>query len=147
MSDLKQAYAIIELGRAPGFIQDCSLIRSRYHQICLQHLIPVLNDESAVLNENIVASTVILRYLEEIGLSVFGYPHPNGPNHLIGARIFLSTTYSSASNNLRSAAFWLGLRQEVVFAVANQRATTPNLDHCDIDRSLGLAHDGTWANR
>jgi len=38
----------------------------QYHQECLAHLIPVLNDTAAVLDENLLAATVILRTFEEL---------------------------------------------------------------------------------
>lgn len=37
-----------------------------YHQKCLKHLIPMLSDTTAIMDENLLAATVILRYLEEV---------------------------------------------------------------------------------
>jgi hypothetical protein len=41
-------------------------ISDRYHQECLKHLIPMLNDHAALMDENLLAATVILRFLEEV---------------------------------------------------------------------------------
>lgn len=48
-------------------VSDFDLYTSdRYYQECLKHLIPMLNDSAAVMDENLLAATVILRYLEEV---------------------------------------------------------------------------------
>lgn len=41
-------------------------VADRYHQECLKHLIPMLNDSAAIMDENLLAATVILRFLEEV---------------------------------------------------------------------------------
>lgn len=41
-------------------------ISDRYYQKCLATLRPMLNDEAALVDENLFAATVILRNLEEI---------------------------------------------------------------------------------
>lgn len=51
------------LSRVSGFDP---YISDRYHQECLKHLIPMLNDSAAVMDENLLAATVILRFLEEV---------------------------------------------------------------------------------
>jgi hypothetical protein len=43
-----------------------ALSASRYYQECLAGLIPLLNDESAVMNEMILAVIVLLRLSEEL---------------------------------------------------------------------------------
>ena len=120
----------------------------KYHQRCIQHLIPMLSDEAAVLDENLLASTVILRFLEEIDVPLSGKVHLDGAGHLIGAHAFVSAQEMSAvSGGLRLAAFWVGLRQEIYVAFVNQRSITFPLQHCKVDRSFGAADEGTWANR
>lgn len=57
------------------------LIADRYHDRCIKHLIPMLDDDAAVFDENLMAATVILRYLEEIeGKSFLAHPSGNLPN-------------------------------------------------------------------
>jgi hypothetical protein len=41
-------------------------ISEKYHQECLKHLIPMLSDGAAVMDENLLAATVILRFFEEV---------------------------------------------------------------------------------
>ena len=44
----------------------------RYHEICLAYLRRVINDPAMVMDENLFAATVVLRFLEEID-SKFNY--------------------------------------------------------------------------
>lgn len=121
-------------------------IADRYHNECLKYLIPMLDDDSAVLDENLLASTVILRYLEEIDVPLSGQVVAD--SHLIGTHLFISAQERSAvTGGLRLAAFWVGLRQEIYVAFVNQRSIIPPLEHCNVDRSFDPADDGTWANR
>ena len=123
-------------------------VADEYHQRCIQHLIPMLSDEAAVLDENILASTVILRYLEEIDVPLSGKVHTDGAGHLIGAHAFVSAQEMSAvSGGLRLAAFWVGLRQEIYVAFVNQKPISFPLQYCNVDRSFGAADEGMWANR
>jgi len=46
-----------------------------YHQACLARLIPILDDAAAVLDENLLASIVILRYLEEIECEMMSFAY------------------------------------------------------------------------
>jgi len=121
-------------------------IADKYHQRCIQHLIPMLSDEAAVLDENLLASTVILRFLEEIDVPLSGKVHLDGAGHLIGAHAFVSAQ-EIFSGGLRLAAFWVGLRQEIYVAFVNQRPITFPLQHCNVDRSFRPADEGTWADR
>ncbi|KAK4945527.1 hypothetical protein LTR66_014378 [Elasticomyces elasticus] len=124
------------------------LISNRYHQECLKHLIPMLDDTAAILDENLLASTVILRYLEEIEVPLSGQLHAEGQGHLLGTHVFISAQERSAvTGGLRQAAFWVGVRQEIYVAFVNQRSIIPPLQHCNIDRSFEPADDCTWANR
>ncbi|KAI4726689.1 hypothetical protein E4T49_05589 [Aureobasidium sp. EXF-10728] len=123
-------------------------IADKYHQKCIQHLIPILSDEAAVLDENLLASTVILRFLEEIDVPLSGKVHLDGAGHLIGAHAFVSAQEICAlSGGLRLAAFWVGLRQEIYVAFVNQRSVSFPLQHCNVDRSFGAVDEGAWANR
>jgi hypothetical protein len=123
-------------------------IADKYHQRCIQHLIPVLSDEAAVLDENLLASIVILRFLEEIDVPLSGKLHLDGAGHLIGAHAFISAQEISAvSGGLRLAAFWVGLRQEIYVAFVNQRPIMFPLQHCNVDRSFEATDEGMWANR
>jgi hypothetical protein len=41
-------------------------IAEKYHQECLKHLIPMLSDGAALMDENLLAAAVILRFFEEV---------------------------------------------------------------------------------
>jgi hypothetical protein len=120
-------------------------IADHYHQECVKHLIPLLSDRASLMDENLLAATIVLRYHEEIEA-----PHSGtgAPSHLLGTHIFMGAQERSvASGGLRRAAFWVGLRMELFFAFLNSRSILPTLELCNIDRSLDPADDCTWANR
>ena len=124
------------------------LISNRYHQECLKHLIPMLDDTTAILDENLLASTIILRHLEEIEIPLTGQAHHDQSSHLFGSHAFIAAQeHATVSGGLRQAAFWTGLRQEIYVAFVNQRSIIPALEHCSIDRSLEAAPDDVWACR
>ena len=124
------------------------LVSNRYHQECLKHLIPMLDDANAVLDENLLASTIILRHLEEIEVPLSGVSPSDQQSHLLGANTFLTAQVRSTfEGGLRQAAFWVGLRQEIYVAFVNQRSIIPELGYCNIDRSLEAAPDHVWACR
>ena len=124
------------------------LVSNKYHQECLKHLIPMLDDTTAILDENLLASTIILRHLEEIEVPLSGQSPSDQQSHLFGAHAFITAQEQvSISGGLRQAAFWVGLRQEIYVAFVNQRSIIPALTHCNIDRSFDAASDHIWACR
>jgi hypothetical protein len=123
------------------------LVSNRYQQECLKHLIPMLDDTTALLDENLLASTIILRHLEEIEVPLSGQSPADQSSHLFGAHAFImAQERATVSGGLRNAAFWVGLRQEIYVAFVNQRPIIP-LEHCNLDRSLSAATDDIWACR
>lgn len=123
-------------------------LSDRYHQQCIELLIPMLNDDSAALNENLLASTVILRYLDETDASVSEHVTLDNSGHLIGIHTLIIAQESSAVlGGIRQAAFWVGLRQGIYLAFVKQQSIIPPLQHCNVDRSFTSADEATWANR
>lgn len=121
------------------------LISNKYHQECLKHLIPMLDDTAAILDENLLASTIILRHLEEFEVPISGQQPADQHSHLLGAQAFIAAQERAAvTGGLRQAAFWVGLRQEVYVAFVNQRPVLPALEHCNVDRSFEAAEDHIW---
>ncbi|GAB7362556.1 hypothetical protein MBLNU230_g2873t1 [Neophaeotheca triangularis] len=130
------------IGQCDSYISDV------YHQECLKHLIPMLDDTSAILDDNLLTSTIILRHLEEFEVPLSGQLHPDSSSHLLGAHAFIAAQErATLSGGLRHSAFWVGLRQEIYVAFVNQRSIMPALEHCNIDRSCEPADDYTWACR
>ncbi|OJD31959.1 arca-like protein [Diplodia corticola] len=120
-------------------------VAERYHSECLKHLIPMLDETAALMDENLLAATVMLRFLEEIDIPVSG---DESQSHLLGTQVFLTAQErSTVYGGLRQAAFWVGLRQEIYMAFVNQRTIIPALEHCSIDRTFDTASDCVWANR
>jgi hypothetical protein len=125
------------------------LVSNKYIQGCLQHLIPMLDDSSALQDENLLASTIILRHVEELEVPLSGQQSAHQESHLFGAHAFITAQERAATitGGLRQAAFWVGLRQEIYVAFVNQRSIIPALEHCNIDRSFEAASDDIWACR
>lgn len=124
------------------------LVSNKYHQECLKHLIPMLDDTTAILDENLLASTIILRHLEEIEVPLSGQSPADQQSHLFGAHAFMMSQEQVAfSGGLRQAAFWVGLRQEIYVAFVNQRSIIPDLSHVNFDRSFDAAEDNVWTCR
>lgn len=124
------------------------LISSGYIQRCLQHLIPILDDREAFLDENVLASIIILRHVEEFEVPLTGQQPTEQQSHLLGAHAFITAQQRvPVSGGLRQAAFWVGLRQEIYVAFVNQRSIIPALEHCNVDRSFDAATEDVWACR
>lgn len=93
-------------------------VAEHYHQQCLEHLIPALSDPCAILDENLLAAIIILRYVEEIGMT------PSDEiteSHLLGARAFLATQRNMDLNGLGLASFWVAMRQEIYMGFVHNR--------------------------
>ena len=124
------------------------LISNRYHQECLKRVIPVLDDSAAILDENLLASTIILRHLEEIEVPVSGYSPSDSQSHLLGSHAFIKAQrHAAGSEGLRKAAFWVGLRQEIYVAFVNQRPIAIDLEDSSIHSSTEPAEDHIWSCR
>ncbi|ORY54974.1 uncharacterized protein BCR38DRAFT_145409 [Pseudomassariella vexata] len=120
------------------------LASNRYHDECLSSLIPMLNHESTVLDENLFAATIILRMLEEMDAPTMGQSY----GHLLGIHAFVNVgDQHMVPGTLASASYWVGLRQEIYSAVSTQAPVKMNLDHFIVDRSFDAADDYIWSNR
>ncbi|KAL8335634.1 hypothetical protein RB598_009698 [Gaeumannomyces tritici] len=123
------------------------LASNRYHQMCLQTLIPTLKHAGTVSDENLFAATIILRVLEEMEVRNSGM---DARGHLLGIHAFVAgdNRQDIAPRTLSAASFWIGLRQEIYSAVMNHQPVRMNLSLPIVDRSLaGPAEDHVWANR
>lgn len=90
-----------------------------YYQECLRTLIPLLSSSGAAKDENLLAATLILRYMEEtdVAFSING-----SQSHLVGSRVFLAAREDiSEFSELRLALFWIALRQEIFMAFIHSR--------------------------
>ncbi|KAI6778608.1 uncharacterized protein J7T54_003387 [Emericellopsis cladophorae] len=110
------AYAAKRLSRLGGYD---SVVADRYHQKCLNALIPALSDAAAVADENLLTSLILLRSMEELDVPI---STPSPEFHLMGTRVFLEAQRTSCDfTGLRLASFWIALRQEIYIAFINSR--------------------------
>lgn len=119
---------------------------NRYHDLCLNSLIPLLQHGIGFSDENLFAATIILRVLEEMEVRNMGV---DTKGYLLSIHKFVGhgDRYITP-HSLSAAAFWVGLRQEIYSAVINHQPVRVNLDLTIVDRSLEPADDdATWANR
>lgn len=121
----------------------------RYHQECLNVLIPILgNEHQSLSDENLFAATIILRVWEEMEVKASGV---DAHSYLLGIQAFVHHAAAGSRylmpGSLSGAAFWVGLRQEIYSAVMNQEPVRINLVHSLVDRTLNPTDDFGWANR
>ncbi|KAH8713744.1 hypothetical protein HC256_006869 [Beauveria bassiana] len=118
---------------------------TRYHQECLRQLSSVSHGSPDLLDDNLLAATILLRTLEELDVPLLGNDYES---HLLGIQVFMNTHGPAAvASDLRKASYWVGLRQEVTMALSSQRPIKISLCHSFIDQSLTEASDDMWANR
>ncbi|KJR89525.1 ARCA-like protein [Sporothrix schenckii 1099-18] len=119
----------------------------RYHQECLNVLIPMLSHEDTAADENLFAATIILRVWEEMEFKHSGF---DSQGYLLGIHAFVhGHGHKIVPNTLSAAAFWVGLRQEIYTATINQQPVKAPLvlSLADSARGLSPAEDHDWANR
>jgi hypothetical protein len=104
-----------------------SLIVDHYHQKCLDVLIPELSSSTAIMDKNLLATIVMLRYVEEMSVSVTA---KSPESHLMGTRAFIAaqnqTIEAAGAGSLWLAAFLVALRQDIHLALTQARPIYPN---------------------
>ncbi|CAM1507501.1 Fc.00g071420.m01.CDS01 [Cosmosporella sp. VM-42] len=122
-----------------------SRIADQYHQECLEFLIPAVYDPAAALDENLLATIVLLRYMEEVDVPISGEATES---HLLGTRAFIAAQISMDLTGLRLAAFLLAVRQEIYMGFVHNRTVDSSFFLIDLD---SLLHPGDsdcgYANR
>ncbi|KAI4601847.1 hypothetical protein KJ359_010712 [Pestalotiopsis sp. 9143b] len=128
-----------------GAVGDSS-IADRYYHECLRTLIPLLSRSGAAKDENLLAATLILRYMEEtdVAFSISG-----SQSHLVGSRVFLAARDDvSEFSDLRLALFWIALRQEIFMAFIHSRTVHAGFLGRNIATVLvGCNDDCSYANK
>ncbi|KPM38397.1 hypothetical protein AK830_g8152 [Neonectria ditissima] len=124
-----------------------ALVGDRYHQKCLDVLIPALSSSAAVMDENLLTAIVILRYMEELDVPIMSSATAS-ESHLMGTRVFIAAQDKlSEFASLRRAAFWVALRQEIHMAFIQARPVHPNFDLESISRLVVPDENGcSFAN-
>ncbi|KAK9418070.1 hypothetical protein SUNI508_08499 [Seiridium unicorne] len=123
-----------------------TLTVDRYYQECLRSLIPSLSSETAVQDENLLAATVILRYMEETDVA---FSASGSQSHHIGTRVFLAAQENNDEfSGLRLASFWIALRQEIFMAFIHSRPVHASLLSKNIAPVLeGSGDECSYANK
>ncbi|KAL5363942.1 hypothetical protein BJX96DRAFT_178526 [Aspergillus floccosus] len=117
----------------------------RYHSRCISHLRSLSKESDAIMDENLLAAFVILRFYEELDSP---FIDPPSETALRGLQVFIEAQAASAlsSAGLRQAAFWVGFRQEFHLAFFQQRPFNLPLDIYDSYRLWKTAPDHVWVN-
>ncbi|KAL4975955.1 hypothetical protein BDW66DRAFT_61620 [Aspergillus desertorum] len=111
-----------------------------YHEKCIAILLPGLaNWESGIGLDILLASTVILRFFEQISSHA---PSNDSQRHLLAGSVYISSHVDCAvSGGLAEASFWIFVMQDIQFALASQNPL--RLELSAFDEKLQLM----WANR
>ncbi|KAF9887607.1 hypothetical protein FE257_009820 [Aspergillus nanangensis] len=118
----------------------------RYHSRCISHLRSVSEEPDAIMDENLLAAVVILRFYEELDSPFIDLPNYTAVR---GLQVFLEAQAASAlaSPGLRQAAFWVGFRQEFHMAFSQQRPFNLPVGICNQYRTGHSPPDHVWVNR
>ncbi|KAJ5807913.1 hypothetical protein N7474_009182, partial [Penicillium riverlandense] len=123
-------------------------VSDHYFQLCLEKLIPALNDHEVTMDDDLLAATVILRLLEEYDAPLAG---SDLRGHSFGTKAFIQgpPTTATTTPRLRQAVYWSGLRQEIYNSLSLQQAPDVNIGSLHSQFSwLGQdVDDCTWANQ
>ncbi|GLB18175.1 hypothetical protein AtubIFM61612_008066 [Aspergillus tubingensis] len=124
-----------------------------YHNRCIAHLRSVSTEPNAILDENLLAAVVTLRFYEELDTPF--HPHPT-TTAIRGLQVFLEaqarptlslTGGGSTSWGLRQSAFWVGVRQEFHMAFTQQRPFRIPLGILDLyPAPRATSGDHEWVN-
>ncbi|KAJ6009107.1 hypothetical protein N7499_000939 [Penicillium canescens] len=118
-----------------------------YHNRCIAHLRFLASEPDAIMDENLLAAVVILRFYEELD-NPFAFDSPTDAA-VRGLQVFIEAqaTQALSSKGLRSAAFWVGFRQEFHMAFSQQRSFHLPLGICESYLSGDVAPDHVLVNR
>ncbi|RDW61190.1 uncharacterized protein DSM5745_10688 [Aspergillus mulundensis] len=122
-----------------------------YHEKCIAILLPGLgNWESRIGLDILLASTVILRFFEQISSHA---PSNDSQRHLLAGSVYISSHVDCAvSGGLAEASFWVFVMQDIQFALASQNPLRLELSAFDEKLQLMWTHrvsqtDRDWAHR
>ncbi|KAL4917136.1 hypothetical protein BDW62DRAFT_90614 [Aspergillus aurantiobrunneus] len=122
-----------------------------YHEKCIAILLPGLgNWESRIGLDILLASTVILRFFEQISSHA---PSSDSQRHLLAGSVYISSQVDCAvSGGLSEASFWVFVMQDIQFALASQNPLRLTLSPFDEKLQFMWTHrvsqtDRDWAHR
>ncbi|GIK05574.1 hypothetical protein Aspvir_009687 [Aspergillus viridinutans] len=113
----------------------------KYHNRCLELLIPTLSCNENEITEELLAAIAILRQNEEMD------PQDN-QFHLTGTTHILNTMSSfGSSGGLGEAAAWLCLREDMYISLTSQSPLRTNLQSFERSDVFTRTDDFAWSNR
>lgn len=135
-----------------------------YHNVVLAYLIKLSTDPVEVSNEDLLAAAVVLRFYEELDMSITG---EDAENFLKTFQVFVNAQLSNAMNStslladgtfeartpggavspFRQACFRMALRQEVTSAFMKQRSVRLPLEAWAPLRTWSEVDDVVWTDR
>src|SRR6202022_4352898 len=131
------------MSNIPGSGVDPS-VADAYHSECVSAMIPMLHDETGILDDSLLAATVLLRMYEIMK----GMGGGDNQYHLWGASSLVSIQKINVhTRNLRHTAFWAFLRQDVTIALATNQPTKLDLGSCGVELEFSEVDDDIWPNR
>ncbi|OAG38744.1 hypothetical protein AYO21_07097 [Fonsecaea monophora] len=119
-------------------------IAEEYHSRCNIQLIPLLNDERCVSNDNVLATVVILRKYEELNVVITGQDHGH---HLMGVSALFSSPDCPLGEGLSQAAFWQFVRQDIYMSLPKRQPPRTPISIQPPLTSDMTRPDCHWANR
>lgn len=137
-------------------------IMLHYHSRCIAQLRLASEQPDAIMNEDLLAAVVILRFYEELdsahrflSLQSCKYLTSTGPfiplpneTAVRGLQVFIEAQAASALSapGYRQALFWIGFRQELNMSILQQRPFRHPLAVCEEFRPWPNAPDHVWVN-
>ncbi|KAL1846531.1 hypothetical protein Plec18170_009110, partial [Paecilomyces lecythidis] len=117
-----------------------------YHNECIADLRYLASEPNAIMDEDLLAAVVILRFYEELDSPFIEFSTETA---IRGLQVFIEAQASLAlaSPGFRQAVFWVGFRQEFHIAFAQQRPFRLPLSICEPHLTWTPAPDHVWANR
>ncbi|KAH1560820.1 hypothetical protein KXX62_002186 [Aspergillus fumigatus] len=122
--------------------QDGDTESLKYHNECLELLIPTLSCDENEISEELLAAIAILRQNEEMDLAQDNQFHLTGTTHILN-------TMSSfgSSGGLGEAAAWLCLREDMYISLTSQSPLRTNLQSFERSDVFTRTDDFAWSNR
>ena len=112
-----------------------------YHDRCIEMMVPLLDDDDQVKDDALLLTSIILALYEDLDHGT------NSQRHIIGTSLFLPAKGPFLSSQLRQAAFWCHLRQEIYFACSQQRTVHADVENGAFNTSMEPADDEIWVHR
>lgn len=139
------AFSARHLSRTAGYDVDTSNL---YYQRCIEYLVPSLTASTIILDQDLLASAIILHHLEELEMPVFIQGTRQLPSHLTVIRTYVNSQDGTpVDGSLQRAAVWTALRQEIYLAFICQCPIALSLDHFYISSLPHLPEAFEWACR